>query len=234
MQAIEHIINKKKELHANTGLSVLRIVKDKLGKIRINGMPDLEKKLLSREPIVQVEKQLILKCANQKLLLEKCPSPVKEIIPAQLKHSIPGAVPAVKDLVADFVREQGSSSIKSFSLVKEKDQKSAEQPAAKKLNSLKRKSQLTVTLALNLPPRLLRDLTHEKHKKTVVIEKTVSVPLMPKNITKNECCYDYVAKSGANGKIIKVNVGLNVLNATDGHAIFAQILNNQIEKLSTK
>ena len=74
------------------------------------------------------------------MLLEKCPSPVKEIIPAQLKHSIPGVVPAVKDLVADFVREQGSSSIKSFSLVKEKDQKSAEQPAAKKLNSLKRKS----------------------------------------------------------------------------------------------
>ena len=72
--------------------------------------------------------------------LEKClpepkivPSPVKEIIPAQLKHSIPGAAPAVKDLAADFVAERGSSTIKSFSLVKEKE-KSAEQPAAKKKN----------------------------------------------------------------------------------------------------
>ena len=35
-----------------------------------------------------------------------------------------------------------------------------------------------------------------------------------------------VSKSGANGKIVRVNVGLNVLNATHGHAIFAQILNN--------
>ena len=102
-------------------------------------MPDLEKKLLSREPIVQVEKQLILKCANQKLLLEKCPLPVKEIIPAQLKHSIPSAVPAVKNLVADFVAEEGSSSIKSFSLVKKKDQKSAEQPAAEKAKQSKKK-----------------------------------------------------------------------------------------------
>ena len=71
--------------------------------------------------------------------LEEClpepkivPSPVKEIIPTQLKHSIPGTAPAVKDLVADFVVERGSGTIKSFLLVKEKDQKSAEQPAAKK------------------------------------------------------------------------------------------------------
>ena len=78
--------------------------------------------------------------------LEKClpepkivPSPVKEIIPAQLKHSIPGAAPAVKDLAADFVAERGSSTIKSFSLVKEKDQKSAEQPAAKKTKQSKKK-----------------------------------------------------------------------------------------------
>ena len=42
---------------------------------------------------------------------------------------------AVKDLAADFVAERGSSSIKNSSLVEEKDQKSAEQPTAKKLNS---------------------------------------------------------------------------------------------------
>ena len=55
--------------------------------------------------------------------------------------------------------------MKNFLLVEEKDKKSAEQPAAKKLNSLKRKSWFTVTLPLNLPPSQLRDLTHEKHKK---------------------------------------------------------------------
>ena len=43
-----------------------------------------------------------------------------------------------------------------------------------------------VTLLLNLPPSQLRDLTHEKHKKTVVIEKTVSVPLMPKRNNKKQ------------------------------------------------
>ena len=112
-------------------------------------MPDLEKKLLSGEPIVEIEKQLILKWVNEKnkkLLLEKClqkpkiiPLPVKEIIPAQLKHSIPSAVPAVKNLVADFVAEEGSNLIKSFSLVKKKDQKSAEQPAAEKAKQSKKK-----------------------------------------------------------------------------------------------
>ena len=52
-----------------------------------------------------------------------------------IETCIPGAAPAVKDLAADFVAERGSSSIKNFSLVEEKDQKSAEQPTAKKLNS---------------------------------------------------------------------------------------------------
>ena len=101
---------------------------------------------MNGEPIVEVEKQPILKWVNDKLSLEKClpepkivPSPVKEIIPAQLKHSIPGAAPAVKDLAADFVAERGSSTIKSFSLVKEKDQKSAEQPVAKKTKQSKKK-----------------------------------------------------------------------------------------------
>ena len=140
------LLKKTKELHAYTGLSVLTIVKDKLGKIIIAGSPDLEEKLLNGEPIVEVEKQPILKWVNDKLSLEKClpepkivPSPVKEIIPAQLKHSIPGAAPAVKDLAADFVAKRGSSTIKSFSLVKEKDQKSAEQPAAKKTKQSKKK-----------------------------------------------------------------------------------------------
>ena len=143
------LFKKTKEFEAYTGLSVLTIVRDKLGKITINGLPDLEKKLLSGEPIVEIEKQLILKWVNEKnkkLLLEKClqkpkiiPLPVKEIIPAQLKHSIPSAVPAVKNLVADFVAEEGSSSIKSFSLVKKKDQKSAEQPAAEKAKQSKKK-----------------------------------------------------------------------------------------------
>ena len=69
------------------------IVKEKLAKITIAGSPDLEEKLLSGEPIAEVEKQPILKWANEKLSLKKClpkpkiiPSPVKEIIPAQLKH----------------------------------------------------------------------------------------------------------------------------------------------------
>ena len=57
---------------------------------------------------------------------------LRKKIPAQLKHSIPGAAPAVKDLEDDSVAERGSSSIKSVLPVKEKDRKSAERPAAKK------------------------------------------------------------------------------------------------------
>ena len=50
------LFKKTKELHAYTGLSVLTIVKDKLGKIIIAVSPDLEEKLLNGEPIVEVEK----------------------------------------------------------------------------------------------------------------------------------------------------------------------------------
>ena len=55
------LFKKTKELHAYTGLSVLTIVKHKLGKIIIAGSPDLEEKLLNGEPIVEVEKEPILK-----------------------------------------------------------------------------------------------------------------------------------------------------------------------------
>ena len=43
----------------------------------------------------------------------------------------------------------------------------------------------------------------------VVIEKKVPVPFMPKKkeITKSECCYDSLAKKGANRKIVRVNGG---------------------------
>ena len=97
------------------------IVKEKLGKITIAGSPDLEEKLLSGELIAEVEKQPILKWVNEKLSLEKylpkpkvIPSPVKETIPAQLKHSIPSAAPTVKDLAADLLRSEGLVQLKVF------------------------------------------------------------------------------------------------------------------------
>lgn len=58
---IEHIIKKKLRPSRLHWLSVLTIVKDKIGKITIAEFPDLEEKLLGRESIVEVEKQPILK-----------------------------------------------------------------------------------------------------------------------------------------------------------------------------
>ena len=183
------------------------IVKEKLGKITIAGSPDLEEKLLSGELIAEVEKQPILKWVNEKLSLEKylpkpkvIPSPVKETIPAQLKHSIPSAAPTVKDLAADFVAERGSSSIKSFSLVEEKDQRSAEQPCGKKAKQSKKKVMVygnSSAKSSTKPPK--RPYTRKTQK--VVIEKKVPVPFMPKKgITKNECCYDSCGKKWSKRK----------------------------------
>ena len=45
---------------------------------------------------------------------KKIPYPVKEKKPAKLKHSTPGTAQALKDLLADFVVEGGSSSIKKI------------------------------------------------------------------------------------------------------------------------
>lgn len=70
---------------------------------------------------------------------KKIPYPVKEKKPAKLKHSTPGTAQALKDLLADFVVEGGSSSIKKFLPVKEKDQKSAEPPEAKEAKQPKKK-----------------------------------------------------------------------------------------------
>ena len=97
--------------------------------------------------------------------------------------------------------------MKKFLLVEEKDKRSAEQPAAKKLNSLKRKSWFTVTLPLNLPPSHLRDLTHEKHKKWSLKRKFLCHSCQKKELQKTNAAMTLVAKSGANGKIVRVNVG---------------------------
>ena len=83
-----------------------------------------------------------------------------------------------------------------------------------------------VTLLLNLPPSQLRDLTHEKHKKWSLKRKFLCHWCQKKKLQKTNAAKTLVAKSGANGKIVKVNVGLNVVNVTDGHVIFAQTSNN--------
>ena len=167
----------------------------------------MEEKLLNGEPIVEVEKQPILKWVNDKLSLEKClpepkivPSPVKEIIPAQLKHSIPGAAPAVKDLAADFVAERGSSTIKSFSLVKEKE-KSAEQPAAKKKTKQSKKKVVVNGNSSAKSSTKPAKRPYTKKTQKVVIEKKVPVPLLSKKeIAKNECCYDSCGKKWSERK----------------------------------
>ena len=83
-----------------------------------------------------------------------------------------------------------------------------------------------VTLPLHLPRSQLRDLTHEKHKTWSLKRKFLCHWCQKKKLQKTNAAVTFVAKSGANGKIVKVNVGLNVVNVTDGHVIFAQTSNN--------
>ena len=123
---------------------------------------------------------------------KKIPYPVKEKKPAKLKHSTPGTAQALKDLLADFVVEGGSSSVKKFLPVKEKDLQSHQKQ--KKLNSLKRKLWLTViffTKTSTKPAK--RPYTWVTQKKA--IENKAPVPLVPKKkITKNECCFVFCGK----------------------------------------
>lgn len=115
------LMKKTMELHAYTGLSVVTIVRDKLGKIIMTGSPDFEKLLLDGNPLVEVGQQSVHKWVDENLSLPKelpevksVTSPIVEKLPEQLRYSIPGAAQVVKNLIADFVVEQGSSNVRQL------------------------------------------------------------------------------------------------------------------------
>ena len=131
------------ELHEHTGLSVITIVRDKLGKIVFAGRKDFENLVIEGKPLVEVNKQSVHKWVNENLSLLKklleakyISPPVAEKLPEQSKHSIPGAVSAVKSLIADFVVEQGTSAIKNLSPLKQTKEPVSEKKEAKWLLEL--------------------------------------------------------------------------------------------------
>ena len=85
-------------------------------------------------------------------------------------------------------------------LVKEKDQKSAEQPAAKKTKQSKKKVVINGnSSAKSTTKPTKRPYTRKTQK--VVIEKKVPVPLVSeKEIAKNQCCYDSCGKKWSERK----------------------------------
>ena len=91
--------------------------------------------------------------------------------------------------MADFVEERRSSSIKGFSRVKEKDQKSAQPPATKKANNLKKKVVVNHKSSTKSSAKPTKRPYTQKTQKGV-IKKKAPVQLVPKKeITKNEYCY---------------------------------------------
>ena len=130
------LLKKTKELHSFTVLSVITIIKDKFGKITFAGSPDFEESFVKGEPLAAVENHQLQKYVSEELSLESSlpepkpiPDEVAQRVPAQLKHSIPGAAPAVSSLVADFVVARGSSATRVLSPAKENLDG---QPAAKR------------------------------------------------------------------------------------------------------
>ena len=119
-------MKKTLELHEHTGLSVITIVRDKLGKIVLAWAKDFGNLVIEEKPLVEMNKQSVHKWVNEDLSLSKklpeskyISSPVAEKLLEQLKHSIPGAAPAVKSLIADFIVEQSTSVIKNLSPLKQ-------------------------------------------------------------------------------------------------------------------
>ena len=128
--------------------------------------------------------------------------------------------------MADFVGEQGSSLIKSFLPVKEKYQKSAEPPVVKKAKQSEKKVMVNGKSCAKSSAKPAKIPYTRKHKKWSLKRKLMCHWCQKKKLQKPNAAMFLMAKSEVNRKIVRVIVGMNVLNATDGHGIFAHTSNN--------
>ena len=104
--------------------------------------------MLDGKTLIKVGKQSVHNWVNENLSLSKelpkvksVPPPVVEKLLEQLKYSIPGSAPAVKNLFANFVLDQ-SSSDKTLSPVKETPAQLASKKPINKLASKNLKKEI--------------------------------------------------------------------------------------------
>ena len=64
-------MKKTLEFHEHTRLSIIAIVRDKLGKIVFAGTKDFENLVIEGKPLVEMNKQSVHKWVNESLLLSK-------------------------------------------------------------------------------------------------------------------------------------------------------------------